>query len=131
MHADREMRPLDCNVVVATPVGNSLLPENVFRDCAVRVVSKNMVADLILLDVYDFDAILGMDWLANHRATVDYFRKEITFRKSRESDIILCGERRILPSSVISAISVRRLHRKCCFAFLAYVIDNQVNDVKL
>ena len=30
MHAGREMRPLYCTLVVATPVGNSLLAENVF-----------------------------------------------------------------------------------------------------
>ena len=107
MHADKEMRPLDCILVMATPVGNSLLAENVFRDCAVKVGNKDMVADMIVLDIYDFDAILGMDWLANHRVAVDCFRKEVTFRKSRESDIILCGERHILPSSVISAIFAR------------------------
>ena len=107
MHADREVRPLNCTLVMTTPVGNSLLAENVFQDCAVRVGNKDMVVDLILLDIHDFDAILGMDWLANHRTAVDCFRKEVTFRKSRESDIILCGERHILPSSVISAISAR------------------------
>ena len=131
MHTDREMMPLDCTLVVATPVGNSLLNENVFRDCAVRVSNKDIVTDLILLDIHDFDAILGMDWLANHRATVDYFRKDVAFRKSGESDIIFHGERRILPSSMISAISARRLLRKGCFAYLVYIIDSQVSDVKL
>ena len=131
MYADREMRPLDCTLVVVTPFGNSLLVENVFRDCVVRAGHKDMVADLILLDIHDFDYIFDMDWLANHRATVDCFRKEVTFRKSGESDIIFYGERQILPFSVISIISARRLLKKYCFAYLAYVIDNRVSDVKL
>ena len=50
MQADREMRPLDFSLVVATPVGNSLLTENVFQDCSVRVGGKDMVANLIPLD---------------------------------------------------------------------------------
>ena len=131
MHADREMRPLYCTLVVVTLVGNSLLAKNVFRDCAVKAGNKDMVVDLILLDIHDFDDILDMDWLANHRATLDCFWKEVTFRKSGESDIIFYGERQILPSSVISAISARRLLKKCCFSYLAYVIDNRVSDVKL
>lgn len=50
MQADREMRPLDCSLVVVTPVGNSLLTESVFRDCLVRAGGKDMVADLIPLN---------------------------------------------------------------------------------
>lgn len=50
MQADKEMRPLDCSLVVVTPVGNSLLTESVFRDCSVRVGGKDMVADLIPLN---------------------------------------------------------------------------------
>ena len=90
-----------------------------------------MKADLIPLDIRDFDVILGMDWLANYRATVDCFRKEVTFRRPSEPDIILCGERRILPSCVISAVSARKLLRKGYPAYLAYVIDTQAVNVKL
>ena len=32
---------------------------------------------------------------------------------------------------MISAISSRRLPKKCCFTYLAYVIDSRVSDVKL
>ncbi|KAK9214238.1 hypothetical protein WN944_006226 [Citrus x changshan-huyou] len=118
-------------VTVATPVGNSLSAESVFQDCAVKLGNKDMVPDLILLDINDFNAILGMEWLANYCTTVDCFWKEVTFRKSGESDIIFYREQRILHSSVISAISAKRLLRKYCFAYLAHVIDSRVSNVKL
>ena len=38
------------------------------------------MANLILLDVIDFDVILGMDWLAQHYATVDCHAKEVIFK---------------------------------------------------
>ena len=35
------------------------------------------MADLILLDIHDFDVILGMDLLSRHHATKDCYRKEV------------------------------------------------------
>lgn len=81
MHADREMRPLDCTLVVATLIGNSLLAKSVFRDCALRVGNNDMVADLILLDINDFVVILGMDWLANHYTMMNHFLKKSNFQE--------------------------------------------------
>ena len=62
MHADREMRPLDCTIVMATLLGNSLSVESLFQNYTIRVGNKYMVAKLILLDIHDFDAMLHMHW---------------------------------------------------------------------
>ena len=40
----------------------------------------NMPADPIVLDMHDFDIILGMDWLAGHHAIMECFTKVITFK---------------------------------------------------
>ena len=58
-------------------------------------------ANLIPLEMYDFDVILGMDWLSTHRASVDCFTKKIVFQKSRYPEIEFEGDRRILPTCVI------------------------------
>ncbi|RVW12093.1 Retrovirus-related Pol polyprotein from transposon 17.6 [Vitis vinifera] len=42
------------------------------------VVTGN-ASDLVLLDLQDFDVILGMDWLASYHASVDCFEKRVTF----------------------------------------------------
>ncbi|RVW60596.1 Retrovirus-related Pol polyprotein from transposon 297 [Vitis vinifera] len=41
---------------------------------------KEMTVDLVLLDLQDFDVILGMDWLASYHASVDDFGKIVTFK---------------------------------------------------
>lgn len=61
MHANMEMRPLDCILVVTTLVSNSLLTGSAFRDCSVRVGNNDMVENLIPLDIHDFNAI----WMMN------------------------------------------------------------------
>ena len=33
------------------------------------------------LDVRDFDVVLGMDCLSRHRATIDYYKKEVKLHR--------------------------------------------------
>ena len=39
-----------------------------------------LVADLIPLDVREFDVILGIDWLSDWHATLDCFTKRVCFQ---------------------------------------------------
>ena len=40
----------------------------VFKGCEVMVEGVLLKANLIPLEMTDFDLILGMDWLSNHKA---------------------------------------------------------------
>ena len=73
--------------------------------------------------MYDFDVILGMDWLSTHRASVNYVSKKIVFRKLGYPDLEFEGDRRILPTCVVSTLKAKRLLHKGCEAYLAYVVD--------
>ena len=53
------------------------------------IEGRELLADLVLLDVMDFDVILGMDWLSHHYATIDYWRKEVIFRISNDEEFKL------------------------------------------
>lgn len=46
---------------VSTPVGESLLVNQVFKSCLVTIQGCDTQADLILLNMLIFYAILGMD----------------------------------------------------------------------
>ncbi|CAI9784620.1 unnamed protein product [Fraxinus pennsylvanica] len=62
-HADRMFEPLDSELVIATPVGDSLLASRVYKDCGIRVNNHVLKAGLIPLNIHDFDIILGIDFL--------------------------------------------------------------------
>ena len=66
-----ESQPIDCNIVVSLPTMDSRIVESVYLDSRVIIGGQEFLADLILLDIHDFDVILGMDWLSRHHATVD------------------------------------------------------------
>ena len=51
---------------------------------------------MIPLEMYDFDVILGIDWLFTHRASVDCFTKKVVFRKLGFLELEFMGDHRIL-----------------------------------
>ncbi|KAH0710411.1 hypothetical protein KY284_011838 [Solanum tuberosum] len=69
---------------VSTPVGESILTERVYRDCPISVNNKSTMADLIELDMVDFDVILGMDWLHACYASVDCRTRVVKFQFPNE-----------------------------------------------
>ena len=102
LHIDWELAPLKNKLVATAPLGEQILRTLVFKGCEILVEGVVMKANLIPLEMCDFDVILGMDWLSTHRALVDCFTKKIVFQKSGYPKIEFGGDRRILPTCVIS-----------------------------
>lgn len=65
---------------VLPPTADPIPIEHVYRNCEVKIRGHHFSADLHPLDMYDFDAIPGMDWLERHHALGDFVTKEIVFR---------------------------------------------------
>ncbi|XP_020671866.2 uncharacterized protein LOC110091904, partial [Dendrobium catenatum] len=68
---------------VLMPNGNHMKAN---QKCQVklRICDKKFEADLIVLPLYEFDAILGMDWLSCHFVTIDCNKKEDKFSYVKE-----------------------------------------------
>ncbi|WRX17582.1 Reverse transcriptase domain - like 10 [Theobroma cacao] len=129
--SDRNLSPLDEEIVVHTLLGEKLVRNTCYRDCGVMVGEEEFRGDLIPLEIRDFDLILGMDWLTAHRANVDYFRKEVVLQNSEGVEIVFARERRVLPYCVISTIKALKLVQKGYPAYLAHVIDTSKGEPKL
>ena len=95
----------------------------VYRDCPIKIQEYEFLGDLIELSFREFDVILGMDWLSRHRAIVDCRMIRVTVRTPNDSEVIFIGERPNHLSNVIFATVTRKMVRKGCEAYLAYVID--------
>ncbi|XP_070660579.1 uncharacterized protein [Malus domestica] len=85
-----------------------------------------MPADLILLDIVDFDVILGADWLHYNRAHIDCYGKSVTFYRHGLPEVTFVGERSGVKHGVISAIRARKLLSNGCQGYLAHVVLNDV-----
>ena len=54
-----EIQPIDCSMVVSLPTGDSLIADRVYMGCRVIIEGHEFRANLVLLDIQDFDVILG------------------------------------------------------------------------
>ena len=80
-------------------------------------------ADLVALDMRDFDVVLGMDWLSRHRATLDCYRKEVKSHRPGKLEVKFRGISRELSSSMISVMTAQKMLRKGYQGYLAYVVE--------
>ena len=81
LHMSSEL--LDCELWVSTPSGVMLCAQWVYRSCVINIASRDLIADL---HMYDFNAILGMDWLSTYHAVVECFKKRVIFHIPGQSD---------------------------------------------
>ncbi|KAJ1395844.1 Aspartic peptidase domain superfamily [Sesbania bispinosa] len=92
---------LDETLAVTTLVGEILLAGCVYRSYVVSIRGKELFANLIALDMVDFDVILGMDWLSSHYATLDCHNKVVKFEIPGESAFSFQGEQGWAPHNLI------------------------------
>ena len=89
----------------------------ILRDCCVMIGYREMIVDLVLFDLEDFDVILGMDWLASYHAFVDCFGKRVTFSIYGQANFCFEGKHVDKPLHMISALRASSLLKKGCQGF--------------
>ncbi|KAK4383268.1 Transposon Tf2-12 polyprotein [Sesamum angolense] len=105
--------------------GGGVVVTSVGKGSIVRIGDVNLPLDLVVMDLKEFDVILGMDWLAQHRAVVHYYKKEVMIESSGKPKVVFVGDRQVVPVCVISAIEARQLMLEGFEAYLAHVIDDE------
>ncbi|KAL0533347.1 hypothetical protein IC582_030166 [Cucumis melo] len=131
LHARLEVEPLHHVLSVSTPSGKCMLSKEKVKACQIDIAGHVIEVTLLVLDMLDFDVILGMDWLAANHASIDCSRKEVTFNPPSMASFKFKGEgSRSLPQ-VISAIRASKLLSQGTWGILASVVDTREVDVSL
>ncbi|KAL4010633.1 hypothetical protein IC575_030136 [Cucumis melo] len=106
LHARLEVEPLHHVLSVSTPSGECMLSREKVKACQIEIAGHVIEVTLIVLDMLDFDVILGMDWLAANHASIDCSRKEVTFNPpSMASFKFKGGGSKSLPQADVSLSS--------------------------
>ena len=66
-----EVNTLDEPLYVRCPLGTRVRIDHICRDCELEISGILLTLDLRIMDISDFDVILGMDWLTIHRILID------------------------------------------------------------
>ena len=114
---------LDMPIRVSTPVGESVIVEKVYRSCLVTFVGSNTHVDLIILEMVDFDVILGMTWLSPNFAILDCNAKTVTLAMPGTDPLVWEGDYTSTAVPIISFLRAKRMVSKGCLAFLAHLRD--------
>ena len=114
---------LGYNMRVSIPFRGTMIVNMVIRECPIEIEGRTLLADLVVINLEEFDVILGMDWLSKHHTIMNCYTKEVIIETSGQEKIVLVGERKIIPSYLISATMAFQLIRDGYEVFLANVID--------
>ncbi|GKE25394.1 putative reverse transcriptase domain-containing protein, partial [Tanacetum coccineum] len=83
---------LDTNYSVELADGKSLTTSTILRGCTLNLQNHLFKIDLLPIELGSFDVIVGMDWMAEHRAEVVCYAKYIHV-PYRNDMLIIQGER--------------------------------------
>ncbi|XP_070035916.1 uncharacterized protein [Nicotiana tomentosiformis] len=108
---------------VSTPMGDSVIVDQIYRSCVVTFCGYETREDLLLLDMTDFEVILGMDWLSPYYAILEFNAKTVTLAMPVLPRLEWKGSSVSIPSRIISFMKARHMVEKGYLAYLAYVRD--------
>ncbi|KAH0671258.1 hypothetical protein KY285_025475 [Solanum tuberosum] len=116
---------------VSTLVGDPVIARGVYRNCPVTVSQKVTSADLVELEMVDFDIILGMDWLHSCYASVDCRTRIVRFQFPDELIVEWKGSSLAPMGRFISYLKARKMISKGYLYHVVRVKDSSCESPTL
>ena len=91
---DRSQDVIGHMFTTSLPSGDIFVSTHWLRAVPVRILDRELFIDMIVLDMKDYDAILGMDFLSKYGAVSDCRRRKIVFRPEGEEEFKFLGKPR-------------------------------------
>ncbi|WMV18340.1 hypothetical protein MTR67_011725 [Solanum verrucosum] len=117
---------LDSPIHVSTPVGELVIVTHVYRACIILFMGFQTSANLVILDMTDFDIILGMTWLSLYYVVLNYNTKFVTLEILGREKLEWEGVYKPKQAKIISSIQARKLIEQACLAYLADIRDAEI-----
>ena len=96
-----EVETLEEPLYVSSPLGIRARVEMICRGCELEISGTLLTVDLRIMDMSEFDVILGMDWLTAYRVVIDCERRRITAYMQDGTCVVFQGDKHdFLPQTV-------------------------------
>ena len=73
-----EVEALEEPLYVSSPLGIRARIGMICHGCKLEISGILLIVDLRVMDMSEFDVILGMDWLTAYRVVINYERRRVT-----------------------------------------------------
>ena len=96
-----EVETLKEPLYVSSPLGIRARIRMICRGCELEIPGTLLIVDLRILDMSEFDVILGMDWLTAYRVVIDCEHRRVTAYTQDDTRVVFQGDKHdILPQTV-------------------------------
>ena len=96
-----EVETLEEPLYVSYPLGIRARIGMICRGCELEISGTLLTVDLRIMDMSEFDVILGMDWLTDYRVIIDCERRRVTAYTQDGTRVVFQGDKHdILPQPV-------------------------------
>ena len=75
--------PTKLENLISISLRDAVYVEHLYNEVKISIGEYNMEVNVMPIELHHFDLILGMDWLSNNRAKMDFFSKNSDFTKIR------------------------------------------------
>ena len=96
-----EVETLKEPLYVSSPLGIRARIGMICRGCELEISGTLLIVDLRIIDMSEFDVILGMDWLTAYKVVIDCERRRVTAYTQDGTRVVFQGDKHdILPHTV-------------------------------
>ncbi|GJY52818.1 reverse transcriptase domain-containing protein [Tanacetum coccineum] len=131
-HIDVTPTTLDTNYDVELADGKSLTTNTILRGCTLNLQNHLFKIDLLPIELGSFNVIVRMDWMAEHRVEVVYYKKCIRV-PYRNDMLTIQGKRSGIKSEsrleVISSIRTQKYIDQGCQVFLIQMMKEEETEI--
>ena len=110
--------------LVQLAIGTKRKVTELVKSCSVDMKGMSTKAELNILPLGSYDILIGMDWLEQHHALLDYRNMRFTCLNEEGNQVIVQGIPRAMAVREISAMQLKKCYQKGCQLFAAWVEED-------
>ena len=76
---DIPLRTLEDTFLTTLPSGEIMPSDHMLQAVLIRIANRELYCNLIVLDMQDYDIILGMDFLSKYGASIECRKRKVIF----------------------------------------------------
>ena len=120
-----EVETLEKPLHVSSPLGTRVRVDQICWDCELEISGILLTVDHRVMDMSEFDVIIGMDWLTAHQVVIDYDCRRVTAYTQDGSYVMFQGDKHdALPQTVYDS----RWHEQLMGWLASLTLEDEVRQ---